>query len=88
MDERDLNVAVTPGAPLDKRQGGEESLAATRCSVAAALGGCGVLCMGRCLHSGEGPVVEFAARGRSTLWHVYGHAPLATGRNPSNSRGL
>jgi hypothetical protein len=46
MDERDLDVAVTVGAPLDEWQGGQERSASAKCSPAAA-GGCGVLFMGR-----------------------------------------
>ena len=41
MDECDLDVAVSVGAPLDEGQGGEDRSASAKCSPAA-LGGCGV----------------------------------------------
>jgi hypothetical protein len=53
VDERDLNVAVPVGAPLDGRQGLWEPLG-VREVLSRALGGCGVLRMGRA-PSGQGP---------------------------------
>ena len=46
MDERDLDAAVTVGAPLDDRQAPRIRSASAKCSPAA-LSGCGALWMGR-----------------------------------------
>jgi hypothetical protein len=53
VHESDLDVAIPLGAPPDKRQGGEEPSPSAKCSPAA-LGGCGVLFMGRA-PPGQGP---------------------------------
>ena len=68
MDERDLDLAVPLGAPLDERQGGEDSFSVgevlARGSVAClSIHGSGSLRKG----FDQGPVVVFAARGWAAL---------------------
>jgi hypothetical protein len=64
VDERDLDIAVTVGSPLDERQGGEDPFGV---GEVLTRGSRWLWCAvhGPDLVSGQGPVVEFAARGRS-----------------------
>ena len=55
MDERDLDLAVPLGAPLDERQGGQGPFGVGEVLSPAAMGGCGVLCMGRPPESVKAP---------------------------------
>jgi len=55
MDERDLDLAVPLGAPLDERQGGQGPFCVGEVLSPAAMGGCGVLCMGRPPESVKAP---------------------------------